>query len=92
MNIKNIISKNTISSLAGMPLAFTINLMLLPSLVKLIEYNWFFGTLVVSAPYVAVSIIRMSLIDIVWEKYRINIEPSYYFKKLLSSRWYFSKI
>lgn len=84
MKIKDIIYKNVISATAGYPIAFVINLAILPSLMDWIEWNWFLGTLALGVPYFAASVIRMSTIDFAWEKYKINIDPSYYIKKVLN--------
>jgi len=83
--IRDIITKNMISATAGFPIAFIINLSLLPTLVKLIEYDWFFGTLALGIPYFAVAVIRMTLIDYVWNRYNINIDPTHYFKKFINN-------
>ena len=84
MNLKQIIYKNSVSATAGYPIAFAVNLMLLPQLIEWVEWNWFFGTMALGAPYFAVSVFRMTLIDYTWEKYQINIDPTHYVKKLLN--------
>lgn len=82
--IKNILSKNVISALAGYPIAFGVNLLLLPQLLHWVEWNWFLGTLALGAPYFAVSVARMTVVDFAWQKYKINIDPTFYIKKLLN--------
>lgn len=84
MNLKQIIYKNCVSGLAGYPIAFAVNLMLLPSLMHWVEWNPVLGTMALGAPYFAVSVIRMSAIDYAWFRYKINIDPNFYIKKLIN--------
>lgn len=84
VNVKNILTKNVVSALAGFPIAFGMNLLILPSLMDWVEYHWFIGTLALGVPYFVASVARMSTVDLVWEKYQINIDPTYYMKKLLN--------
>lgn len=84
MNLRQILAKNAVSATAGYPIAFLVNLALLPNLIEWVEWNWFFGTLALGAPYFAVSVFRMTLVDFAWDKYKINIDPTHYVKILLN--------
>ena len=81
-----------VSATAGFPIAFLVNLMLLPSLMHWVEWNWFIGTFALGIPYFIVSVVRMTAVDYAWEKYKINIDPTYYMKKLLNRRRGSSKV
>ena len=87
VNAGNLLAKGAVSAFAGYPIAFLMNLMILPFLMHWVEWNWFLGTLALGVPYFGASVARMFLIDYTWEKYNINIDPSYYIKNFLKRRF-----
>lgn len=84
---KNIFIKANINSLVGLPLAFVANMIFLPLFAE-----WFIdasigdlliGAGLVAIPFYMISVFRQTLIDIVYEKYDIRIDP----KSLCQKIW-----
>ena len=79
----NIFQRAFSSALVGLPIAFVVNVGVFIPLVYLMEgYPWWLIGVVGAIPFFLTSIARMWLIDYVWFKYRINIEPKHLMKRL----------
>jgi len=80
----NILSRATSSAVAGLPIAYAVNLLIFIPLVYMMEgYPWWFIGAIGSIPFFVTSVIRMYLIDYVWFKYQVNIDP----KHIISTLW-----
>jgi len=80
----NIFQRAVSSATVGLPIAFVVNVAIFIPLVYLMEgYPWWVIGAVGAIPFFLTSIARMWLIDFIWFKYRINIEP----KHLMSRLW-----
>jgi hypothetical protein len=77
--------KANFNALAGLPLSFILNLAILPHFVPYFasEHGALIGASLVSIPFYFASVSRQYIIDICYEKYNINIAPSYLIKRLL---------
>ena len=83
---KNIFIKANINSLVGLPLSFVLNITILPFFAP-----WFidasFTQLAITVGFVAIpfymaSVLRQYVIDVVYEKYNIRIDPKSMFTTL----------
>lgn len=80
----NIFQRALSSALAGLPIAYIVNVAIFIPLVYAMEgYPWWLIGIVGSIPFFLTSIIRMWFIDFIWFKHRINIEP----RHLLGRLW-----
>jgi len=74
----NILSRATSSALAGLPIAYTVNLLIFIPLVYMMQdYPWWFISAIGSIPFFVTSVFRMYLIDWMWFKYQINVDPKH---------------
>jgi len=80
----NIFQRSLSSAIVGLPISYIVNVAIfIPLVYWLSDYPlWVVGALG-AIPFFLTSIARMWLIDYVWFKYRINIEP----KHLVSRLW-----
>jgi len=69
----NILSRATSSALAGLPIAYTVNIFIFIPLVYMMEGYplWAIGA-IGSIPFFVTSLFRMYFIDWIWFKYKIN--------------------
>jgi len=83
----NIFQRSFSSALAGLPIAYVINLFIFIPLVYWMEgYPWWVIGIVGAIPFFLTSILRMWLIDYAWFKYRINVEPKHLFMRLFNGK------
>jgi len=80
----NILSRATSSALAGLPIAYTVNILIFIPLVYAMDGYplWAIGA-IGSIPFFLTSLFRMYFIDWIWFKYKINIDP----KHIIVSWW-----
>jgi len=80
----NIFQRALGSALAGLPIAYVVNVFIFIPLVYIMQDYplWMIGV-VGAIPFFLTSILRMWVIDYMWFKYRINIEPKHLVGKLL---------
>jgi len=80
----NIFQRSLSSALAGLPIAYVVNIFIfIPLVFWLQDYPWWFIGILGAIPFFLTSIARMWLIDYAWFKYRINIEPKHLFMRIL---------
>jgi len=79
-----ILSKATFSSGSGMPIAFALNLAILPLFAHYLQTNPVEAAITIGVIYTSVSIFRRFIIDWIEEKYGLNIRPDYLIRKLLN--------
>ena len=80
----NIFQRALSSALVGLPIAYVVNVAIfIPLVYWMQEYPWWIIGIVGAIPFFLTSIARMWLIDYVWFKYHINIEPKHMVRKLL---------
>jgi len=83
----NIFQRALSSALVGLPIAYVVNVAIFIPLVYLMaDYPWWIIGIVGAIPFFLTSIARMWLIDYVWFKYRINIEPKHLVGKLFGKQ------
>ncbi len=79
----NIFQRAFSSAVFGLPIAYVVNVFIFIPLVYIMEAYplWMIGV-IGAIPFFLTSILRMWLIDYIWFKYRINIEPKHLVTKL----------
>jgi len=83
----NIFQRALSSAIAGLPIAYAVNVAIFIPLVYWMEgYPWWVIGIIGAIPFFLTSIARMWLIDWIWFKYRINIEPKHLVKRLLHGK------
>ena len=81
---RNILQRATSSALAGLPIAYAVNLFIfIPLVFYLQEYPWWFIGALGAVPFVVTSVARMFIVDWLWFKHKVNIEPKHLFMRLL---------
>jgi len=79
----NIFQRAVGSALAGLPIAYLVNIFIFIPLVYLMQdYEWWIIGVIGAIPFFLTSILRMYIIDWIWFKYKINIEPKHICKRL----------
>lgn len=79
----NIFQRSVGSALAGLPIAYAVNVFIFIPLVYLMQgYDWWIIGIIGAIPFFLTSILRMYLIDWMWFKYHVNIEPKHLCKRL----------
>jgi len=81
--ISSLLTKAFASALIGSPIAYSLNVSILPSFTNLINENVFLAGALITAPFLIVSAVRMFLIDYIYEKYHVNLDVMYHLKKRL---------
>jgi len=81
--ISSLLTKASLSALIGSPIAYGLNIGVLPTFVELIEQNVFLASALIVVPFFVASTLRMFVIDYVYEKYHINLDPLYHVRKRL---------
>ena len=97
-SLKYILSKASFSSGSGMPIAFGLNVLVLPQLLDLIHQSPLMAAFVIGIIYTSVSIVRLFVIDLVEDRYGLNIKPDYLIarcwliiRRRLSEAWWYLK-
>lgn len=85
-SLKYITSKATFSSGSGMPIAFGLNLAVLPFFADMLINNPIIAAILIGVIYTSVSIFRLILIDWVEDRYGLNIRPDHLICKLLGKK------
>ena len=80
-NTKQIFYKATLSSSVGLPIAYMLNVTILPFFVPALQENTFVASAFITIPFLLASIMRIFTIDFIYQKYGINIEPLHLIKK-----------
>jgi len=81
--ISSLLTKSFLSALIGSPIAYTLNLGVLPTFSELIDENIFLASFLIIIPFIIASAIRMTVIDYVYEKYHVNLDLMYHVRKRL---------
>jgi len=81
-SIKYILSKATFSAGSGIPIAFMLNLMILPFFAPMIIQQPFLAAAIIGIIYTTVSIFRLFIIDYVEDRYGLNIRPDHLIKRM----------
>jgi len=84
--ISSLLSKACLSALVGSPIAYGLNVSVLPTFVELIDQNVFLASALICVPFFVASTLRMFVIDFVYQKYHINLDPLYYVKRIIKSK------
>jgi len=84
--ITSLLSKACLSALVGSPIAYGLNVDVLPTFVELIDENVFLASALIVVPFFIASTLRMFVIDYVYEKHHVNIDPLYHVKRMLRSK------
>ena len=78
-----ILGKALFSSGSGFPIAFTLNLAVLPFFAVMLIENAIFAALLIGLVFGTASVIRLFLIDYVENRYGLNIRPDHLITKCL---------
>jgi len=81
--ITSLFTKGLFSAIVGSPIAYSLNLGVLPTFSELIDENIYLASFLILIPFIIASTIRMTLIDYVYARYKVNLDPMYYIKKRL---------
>jgi len=84
MKSKSLFYKATLSASCGLPLAYVINLSVLPHITAVIESNPYLASALIAIPFFVASQMRIFSIDYIYEKYHINIDPIHLIKRIMS--------
>ena len=76
-NTKQLFYKAGFSSLAGLPIAYLLNISILPFFVTEIAENAMIAGALICIPFVMASITRIFIIDYVYDKWHINLNPTH---------------
>ena len=80
----NIFQRALSSALVGLPIAYLVNVAIFIPLVYWMEgYDWWIIGVVGAIPFFLTSIARMWLIDYVWFRFHINIEPKHLVRRVI---------
>ncbi len=80
---KNIFLKGFYSSLLGMPISAILNILTLDWIVDVANtYNYFLAAVIIALPFMITSAMRISIIDWVYQKYNIDLNPASIIGKL----------
>lgn len=80
----SILLKALYSSSIGLPISLLLNLALVEWIKDVVTNNGHIeAALILSIPFFVASIMRIFLIDWVYNRYSVNIEPSHIIKKLV---------
>ena len=75
-SIKNILYKALYSSAVGFPISMAINALLIHWIAYVAtEYPWLYASIIIGIPYFIASFTRQFLIDYVYQKWGIMIDP-----------------
>ena len=79
----NILQRAISSAIVGLPISFIVNVAIFIPLVYWLDGYplWVIGALG-AVPFFVTSIARMWIIDFVWFKFRVNIEPKHLVRRL----------
>lgn len=82
---ENLFVKANMSALAGLPISWIVNVSVLPFFAPFFATSEgaIIGASLVSIPFYITSVFRMYLIDFVYAKYNVDINPTTLFKRLL---------
>jgi len=75
------IYKALVSSALGLPIAYLINISILPSLNGLIHSDLFLAGAILSSPFFIFSFLRIYFLDLIYQKYKVR--PMDYIKKII---------
>ena len=81
-SIKYILSKATFSAGSGIPIAFALNLIVLPFFTPMIIEKPYLAAILIGIIYTTVSIFRLFIIDYVEDRYGLNIRPDHLIKRM----------
>jgi hypothetical protein len=85
LSSRNIFQRALSSSIAGLPIAYAVNVFIfIPLVFYLQDYPWWVIGLVGAVPFAVTSMARMFVIDWLWFRHKINIDP----RHLLSTWWF----
>lgn len=81
---KYMFSKAAFSSGSGMPIAFGLNLAVLPLFANWLLTHPIESAIIIGIIYTTVSIFRLFVIDVVEDRYGLNIRPDHLISKMVS--------
>jgi len=82
-SLRYMLGKATFSAGSGTPIAFLLNLLILPFFTEIISENPLFAAILIGIIYSSVSIFRLFILDFVEDRYGLNIRPDYLLQRLL---------
>jgi len=82
-NSKQLFYKAGFSSLAGLPIAYLLNVSILPFFIPALQENTFIAGIFICIPFVIASVVRIFTIDYFYQRYGINLNPTHLFRKAL---------
>ncbi len=82
---KELFWKSMSIALAGYPISYVLNLLILPPMLLIINLheNVILNTVYIGFPYFIASTLRIFTFEYVYNRYNINIDPAFYIKRLL---------
>ena len=81
--ISSLLIKGLFSAIVGSPIAYSLNIAVLPTFSELIDENIYLASFLIIIPFIIASTIRMTVIDYVYEKYHVNLDLVYQVRKLI---------
>lgn len=83
VSIKDLFYKALFNSIVGLPISMLANICVIPPMASYIHAEPIIGSLILSAPFFAISTSRQFLIDYFYHIHGIIIDPKYYIEKLI---------
>jgi len=82
INAKSLLYKASFSASAGLPISYLLNITILPFFVTELQENILIAGALISIPFLMASTIRIFVIDYVYQRHGINIDPAHLLKNL----------
>ena len=82
-SIQYMLGKATFSAGSGAPIAFILNFTILPLFTIMIVENNLMAAILIGIIYSSVSILRLFIIDLVEDRYGLNIRPDHLISRLV---------
>ena len=79
---KYMLGKASFSSISGWPIAFGLNILILPSFAYMLIDNILLAAILIAVVFGLASVVRLFLIDYVEDRYGLNIRPDHLIKRI----------
>ena len=82
-SVRNLAIKSLVSSFIGLPISFGVNILILNWIVNLsTQMQYAMVSLVIAIPFALTSALRLFVIDYVYDRFNIRLDPVYHIGKL----------
>jgi len=78
---KSLLYKATFSASAGLPISYLLNITILPLFITELRENVLIAGALIAIPFLMASTIRIFVIDYIYQRHGINLDPAHLLKK-----------